>query len=390
MFFINLNDFTSTNSDANIIKNDTPKGIELRIEFESETFEVKHYTITNAIKNKKLFLKIESGKRPRAIDADKMASLLKPRISNRNNTLVTLTNTHKVKPVIRTTQMSNVVFDQNQFKLHLTNSYFDCYFSRKCGIPAATMVTVIGDAGIGKSANLMDILVKVKKANPDKKVLYVSAEMKPIDITEFLNFYPGLEDIDFYFIGEELHHPDNEYTAIELLEGVAQQGWDLIVLDSMMELQGMVQEAKRSMGEPSSKVGAESWLLDYMSNQTKGYNDTTVYTSFFVIQQVNKSGQFAGSNRIMHMTDAFLELRWCKQEPGKRYMMFTKNRKGMENVKLYYSFSPDGISYDQARHEAELNIRLRLNSGEPDDINEADSSDILSLLSSRSDDADIL
>ena len=73
------------------------------------------------------------------------------------------------------------------------------------------------------------------------------------------------------------------------------------------------------------------------------------------------------------MTSAFLTLCWDKKEKGKRYMMFEKNRKGKEKIKLYYSFAKEGgIVYDETRHEKELMILERLQTSSDFGIEEFD------------------
>lgn len=66
------------------------------------------------------------------------------------------------------------------------------------------------------------------------------------------------------------------------------------------------------------------------------------------------------------MTTGFLQLCWDPKEKGKRYMVFEKNRKGKEKIKLYYTLSNEkGIIYDSGRHikEAEFFEMLSQNGG---------------------------
>ena len=96
-------------------------------------------------------------------------------------------------------------------------------------------------------------------------------------------------------------------------------------------------------------------MLDLMAKHNSGFNRLNLFTTFLIIQQKNKSGQYVGSKRLEHMTTAFLQLLWDPKEKGKRYMVFEKNRKGKEKVKLYYNLSKEkGITYDEVRHQKEL------------------------------------
>ncbi len=92
----------------------------------------------------------------------------------------------------------------------------------------------------------------------------------------------------------------------------------------------------------------EKWLIDLMRKHNSGSNTRGVYTSFLCIQQVTKEGVFVGSNKLKHNTTGMLELRFTPD--GKRYAMFTKNRRGNVNVKLYYDLSSTG----DVRYESEV------------------------------------
>ena len=79
-----------------------------------------------------------------------------------------------------------------------------------------------------------------------------------------------------------------------------------------------------------------------MIRHNLGENDRKVNTAFLVIQQVTKGGVFVGSNRLKHNTTGMLEIRYDKDIEGASYLMFTKNRRGQTNKKLYYSLKETG------------------------------------------------
>jgi predicted ATP-dependent serine protease len=219
-------------------------------------------------------------------------------------------------------------------------------------------VMLTGDPGVGKSSNLMEILVNVKKHDPTKRVLYISAEMNELDVKEFEQYYPGLDEIDFLYIGNYVTDPDLNIKPYQALMGILHKGWDMVVMDSFVEVQSMIQE---DLSLPSKK--AEKWMLDLMKRHNSGHNKENTFTTFLCIQQMNKGGTYVGSKRLEHMTSAFLTLCWDKKEKGKRYMMFEKNRKGKEKIKLYYTFDKNkGIIYDDVRYEKEMMIFERLQS----------------------------
>ena len=63
-------------------------------------------------------------------------------------------------------------------------------------------------------------------------------------------------------------------------------------------------------------------------------NDGNVNTAFLLIQQVTKSGGFAGSNKFKHMVTAMMHM---KNSPEGRYIYFSKNRRGGNANRLFFS-----------------------------------------------------
>jgi hypothetical protein len=252
---------------------------------------------------------------------------------------------------IQEVQLKDVQYDPRLFVPIKTGKYLDKFWSRSIGILPGTNVMITGDPGIGKSSNMMDILIGIHETDISKRVLYISAEMNRNDMREFLQFYPGLDQINFLFLGEYLTDPNSEFKPFQALLASLEKGWDIVVLDSLFEIQSVIQE---DLDINSFKRG-EKWMLDLMNKHNAGFNRLNLYTSFLVIQQKNKSGQYVGSKRLEHMTTAFLQLLWDPKEHGKRYMVFEKNRKGKEKVKLYYTMDEKkGVVYDEVRHTKEL------------------------------------
>lgn len=285
--------------------------------------------------------------------------------------------------VIETVRLQDVQFDPRLFEPIKTGRYIDKFWSRVGGILPATNIMITGDPGIGKSSNLMDILVDIRDHNVNKRVLYISAEMSRVDVQEFLQFYPGLDKIDFLFLGEYVTDPNQKVKAYQALLSVLEQGWDVVVLDSLYEIQGMIQE---DLDITSFKKG-ERYMLDLMKKHNDGHNKLNLYTSFLAIQQKNKSGQYVGSKRLEHMTTAFLQLLWDAKERGKRYMIFEKNRKGKEKVKLYYNLSKEnGIVYDEVRHAKELEFMEIIQQSNGLGLDEIDNLDFEKLFAAKNPD----
>jgi predicted ATP-dependent serine protease len=93
---------------------------------------------------------------------------------------------------------------------------------------------------------------------------------------------------------------------------------------------------------------AESWLVENCTKQNKGKNKENKFTSFLLIQQVTKAGEFVGSNKLKHMTDATLEMRReAEREGGGTYLEFTKNRNGNVAQRLSFNLGNRTLTYGQ-------------------------------------------
>ena len=95
------------------------------------------------------------------------------------------------------------------------------------------------------------------------------------------------------------------------------------------------------MGWARNKV--ESWLLELLEKNNKANNKANKNTAFICIQQMTKAGEFAGSNRIKHMTTAMAALRFDgRGRDAERYLEFEKNRRGSLGDKIYFSLHRGG------------------------------------------------
>jgi predicted ATP-dependent serine protease len=328
-----------------------------KIIYDGKEMKIREFLYNKAASSKEL-IKIDfSATKAVRVDQQKFKELMsKPQVEKEDDPLIDDFDPESFE--IETTKLKNINFDPRIFCPIETGTYLDSFVSYKGGFLPGVNIMLTGDPGVGKSSNLMDILVNVKKNDPTKKVLYVSAEMNELDVKEFEQYYPGLEEIDFLYIGNYVTDPDLNIKPYQALMSVLHKGWDMVVMDSFVEVQSMIQE---DMAMTAKK--GEKWILDLMKRHNSGHNKSNAFTTFLCIQQMNKGGSYVGSKRLEHMTSAFLTLCWDKKEKGKRYMMFEKNRKGKEKIKLYYSFAKEGgIVYDETRHEKELLILERLQS----------------------------
>lgn len=251
------------------------------------------------------------------------------------------------EPIERVVTLGDYDYDESFFNYMKVDTTIDQFLSRKGGIPPATISVITGDAGTGKTSVLLWILVKLHKRG--KRVLFVSNEMTRIDLYEFIQFYPGLESIPMLFMND---HEDIK--ASELLANELDKGFDHVLIDSMTETQDLIQES-----EGCRTKTAMNKLLDIMIRNTERKNSLRLPTSFHVIQQVNKSGKFVGSNKLKHNTTSMMKLR---MEGHRRYMEFSKNRRGDVGIRLYYTMSEtDGIIFDIERYNMDKMTMKMLN-----------------------------
>jgi predicted ATP-dependent serine protease len=125
----------------------------------------------------------------------------------------------------------------------------------------------------------------------------------------------------------------------ETIEHVFNLGYDVIGVDSVAEILNMY----RDQNGGTSKQ-AESWFLKLQDDVKKGKNEKGYYTSFINIQQVTKSDEFAGSNRLKHMMEAFAKVERSK-DGLERTIHFEKNRDCDKDFKIYFSIYNDGVYY---------------------------------------------
>jgi predicted ATP-dependent serine protease len=252
---------------------------------------------------------------------------------------------------IELVKIDDVHYDDRIFQSMRTGKPIDYMFSTEGGIYPATNYMVIGDPGIGKSTQTLDLLAKIVKNEPHRKVLFISGEMNQIDMYGYVKRYPTFGQIPTLFLCDYLDDDPKE-----ILEQTFNQGWDVILIDSFIEVQESIQASSNM-----TRTAAEKWLIDMMVTHNKGNNEENLFTSFLAIQQVTKGGNFVGSNKLKHNTTGMIELRYSSEFSGDRYAKVTKNRRGFKYEKIYFSLdNPIEVEYDQKRLERDEEIRKRL------------------------------
>ena len=257
---------------------------------------------------------------------------------------ITFVPKQREREKVRKSTVSDLQFDDRIFVPIQSGTPLDNLVSTSRGTLPATITIVPGESGVGKTTIILHYLGKVKEANPDRKILFISSEMNPIHMYKYAKRVkiPGVEIV---YLGE-YDQPK------EVLEDVLQEGWDIVFGDSFQDIVDKVRGTSRmTAGE------AETWLIDLMCEVRMGNNDLKLYTAFFMTQHMTKGAVYTGSTKVKHNTDAMMELRKCQQVEGDTYIEYSKNRDGKTGERLYYKIDENGVTFDLDRYERDLATR---------------------------------
>jgi len=249
--------------------------------------------------------------------------------------------------VYETKRAADINFSDDILVPVKTGKVVDELISYAGGIMPATVVMIPGGSGVGKTTLMLELLGGIKKADPTKKVLFVSSEMNSIHIFKYkkrINF----DELDVCLLSES-------ETPWQELKATLQKGWDIVLLDSLADTINKI----RCQMDFSEKV-AEKEMLSLMDNIRRGNNEEGKYTTFLCTQHMTKGNVYAGSSNLKHMTDAMMELHQCENDENKKFIIFSKNRDGKTLIKLYYSIVHTGIEFDVERFVADQEVRVKI------------------------------
>lgn len=279
------------------------------------------------------------------------------------NTMIEVKNTNDKVDIDYTKYVKDLSDLQINPDLYIplkTNTLLDDIFSTDGGVMPGTNIMVTGAPGTAKTSLLLEMLVNVKENRPDAKLLFISAEMNRIDMARYLKRFPKWVNIPTLFLMEIEDNPQ------KVIENVLNEGWDLVIVDSYTEVNDIVKE---ECGLTKSKT--EKWYLDLQVAQNEAKNKLQKYTTFITILQMNKGGDFVGSNKLKHLTTAMAHIRWAGDEnSSQRYIYFSKNRVGNVNEKLYFNVNDKGIIIDEDKfliYKKHTQLLSELESKEKDD-----------------------
>lgn len=224
-------------------------------------------------------------------------------------------------------------FSDEMFETFETGKGIDILLSMEGGVTKGSQYIATGEPGVGKTTVLADIQYCFQQKYPEAKIACIQSEMKKFDVGyEYKkNGMEWMGQIDYIFL------KDHGYENIKLvLTQIFQSGYDVLFLDSYDDI---VEKMVAFCGNSTKE--SEQFILSLMDNASDAKNNQGVFTTTFAIKQVNKDGNFKGSNVVKHMTTGMLHLKF--DETGQRCIVFSKNRRngGQVHKKMYYSLSKD-------------------------------------------------
>ena len=250
----------------------------------------------------------------------------------------------------RLKRFRDIQIDPGLFVTLLTGTVLDFLLSNYPGLPPGKLYLFGGDPGTGKTTLLLDILANIQLSNPGSRVLFISFEMNEVNLANYMVRFPKFQDIDILFLDSNSVEEDED--ILETMEYVLSEGYHVVGLDSFVVAQGLVSE---NLGITMKR--SENHLLRLMRSHMLGQNARKIKTTFICIQQMVKSGDFAGTMALKHAVDATMELRLDKRNNihSDRYIIISKHREGTPYQRLYYDLSVGGsVAFDEERFKMDL------------------------------------
>jgi predicted ATP-dependent serine protease len=175
--------------------------------------------------------------------------------------------TTSTKPMkVKLTRLDDLKFNDDLFIPMPTGTVADKFFSNEGGFMPGSNIMAAGAPGVGKTTVLLELLHKVHANNPNKKVLFISAEMNQLDMARYLMRFPHWGQLPILFLSD---YTDANPQAV--IESTLNQGWDLVLTDSYTEVNDTVKEECNL-----TRSKTEKWFLDLMIAQNQGKNKRKV------------------------------------------------------------------------------------------------------------------
>ena len=230
------------------------------------------------------------------------------------------------------------------FRAWKTGDIIDKLFSDHTedgGIFSGTANIVIGESGVGKSTVTLDILAKIKKAQPAARILYISSEMTRNDLYFYFQKTPIIANVPTLLV---MDYVMGRFDRV--LEETINGDYDVILIDSHQDI---IVKLADILGWKSTK--AQTWLTNLIIDAADRHGKT-----IFAIQHMTKGGQYVGSTYLKHATTSMMEIKF--DDAGRRFVEFSKNRRGgsLVNKRLYYSLVDGEVAWDEQAWKQENDV----------------------------------
>ncbi len=238
-------------------------------------------------------------------------------------------------------EIGNMAFPN--FKRYRTGGLVDVLLSDHTedgGLYSGTANIVVGESGVGKSTVMLQMLAQIKREHPDARILYISSEMTRNDLFFFYAKMPIIGTVPTLLL---MDHIMGRFDIV-LKNTINSDEYDIILLDSY---QDTIVKMADVLGWKSTR--AATWLTN-MIIEAADKNGKAI----FAIQHLTKGGQYVGSTYLKHATTAMMEMRF--DENGRRYVEFSKNRRGGTNInkRLYFSLVDGELVWDEESWKQEI------------------------------------
>ena len=209
------------------------------------------------------------------------------------------------------------------------------------GIYSGTANIVIGESGVGKSTVTLDILAKIKRVQPEAKILYISSEMTRNDLYFYYQKTPIIANVPTLLV---MDYVMGRFDKI--LEDTINGDYDVILIDSHQDI---IVKLADILGWKSTR--AMTWLTNLIIEAADKKGKT-----IFAIQHMTKGGQYVGSTYLKHATTSMMEIKF--DDAGRRYVEFSKNRRGGSLIgkRLYYSLVEGEVRWDATAWRQETQV----------------------------------
>ena len=268
----------------------------------------------------------------------------------KNNQRVTLSNVNYSNIRPRTILDIGRSISEDLHTPFKSESYLQKFISESGAILPGKHIVTIGSPGSGKTTLMMYMLAELQRQNPDKKFLFISAEMDEIELEQYRRKLKIISDISTLCLPTIRHEVDENdepiiYDWLELIKQTLNEGYDFVLTDSIAKLASL---AVADNGWKTNNFTKS--FLSLCDRHRGGKNTLNKFTTFVSIQQETKGEDFVGSNAIKHDTTAMLQI--LKGKDNRRYVtVYGKNRMGtsMPHIQnLYFDIINGELVFNEA------------------------------------------